>query len=96
MFAVVVKFKITPGQEAAFRTAMLENARSSLRDEPGCHRFDVCFDPARPDEAFLYEVYTDEAAFEVHQTMPHFARVGAALEGVVSDKEISTWEEVVS
>lgn len=96
MFAVVVTFKLVPGQAEAFRTAMLENAASSLRDEPGCHRFDVCFDPDRPDAAFLYELYTDAAAFEAHLRTPHFAALDAALGGVVVSKEIVTWAEVVS
>ena len=31
-----------------FAAAIAENARASLAIEPGCHRFDVCRDPADP------------------------------------------------
>jgi quinol monooxygenase YgiN len=90
MFAVTVSFKINPGRMAEFLGHMRVNAASSLRDEPGCHRFDICTDPSRPDELFLYELYRDEAAFGVHKTMPHFAVMGKAAEGLVISSELKT------
>jgi quinol monooxygenase YgiN len=35
-------------------------------------RFDVWEDKEEPNTVFLYEAYTDEAAFETHQTMEPF------------------------
>lgn len=94
MFAVVVKFRINPGQMETFLGHMRVNASSSLRDEPGCHRFDICTDPTRPDELFLYELYENEAAFEAHQKMPHFAAMGLAAKGLVADRSLTTWSVV--
>lgn len=91
MFAVVVSFRIEPGKMEEFLGHMRVNAQSSLRDEVGCHKFDVCTDPSRPDEVFLYELYSDEAAFGVHQTMPHYAAMGKAAAGLVAAKELRTY-----
>lgn len=73
---------------------MLENARSSLRHEPGCHQFDVCTDPSRPEEVFLYELYSDATAFDVHQTMPHFSNFNAAASDMIAEKTAQTYESV--
>lgn len=96
MFAVVVNFKINPGQMETFLGHMRVNASSSLRDEPGCHRFDICTDPAQPDHVFLYELYTDAAAFAIHQTMPHFAAMGQAAAGLVAERVLTTYQTVES
>jgi len=94
MFAVVVTFEVAPGKMAEFLPLISENARASLADEPGCHRFDVCTDPAREGEVFLYEIYEDEAAFETHQAMPHFSAFNAQAGDMIAAKEIKTYAEV--
>lgn len=43
MYGVTVLFELDPGRSGAFRSAILENARTALREEEGCHRFDVAF-----------------------------------------------------
>jgi len=91
MFAVVVNFKINPGRMEPFLGHIRVNAASSLRDEPGCHRFDIWTDPARPDEVFLYELYENEVAFEAHQKMPHFAAMGRAAQGLVAERALTTY-----
>jgi autoinducer 2-degrading protein len=64
MLAVIVKFTVLPGRMAEFLGALRANARSSLRDEPGCRRFDVHRSRDNEDEVLLYEIYRDqEAAF---------------------------------
>ncbi|SDV46856.1 putative quinol monooxygenase [Chitinasiproducens palmae] len=71
MLIVAVTFDILPAHRADFRDAVVENARVSLEREPECHVFDVCEDR---DAArfFLYEQYTDDAAFDAHLATPHF------------------------
>lgn len=94
MFAVVVTFRIEPGKLQTFLPLMLANARASLRDEEGCHQFDVATDPARPDEVFLYELYTDKAAFDAHREMPHYKSFGAAAEAMIAEKSVDTYAQV--
>lgn len=94
MFAVVVEFEIVEGKMPNFLKAMHENATRSLADEAGCHRFDVCTDKAQPNTVFLYELYTDQDAFDTHTQQPHFAKVNAAVEGLVTAKTIQTYDTV--
>jgi len=96
MFAVTVTFKLKLGGAEAFMPLMLENARLSLTDEPGCLRFDVCTDPAHPDEVFLYEIYYDRASFDKHLETAHFASFEAAVAGLVVAKDIRTYAQVQS
>ena len=94
MFAVTVLFKIREGDLAAFLPLMTENAAASLKSEPACRQFDVCTDPARPDEVFLYEIYDDEAAFKIHLETAHFKSFDAAVADMVQDKTVRTYLQV--
>ncbi|MEL6548894.1 MAG: putative quinol monooxygenase [Pseudomonadota bacterium] len=94
MFAVVVTLKIAPGKMPDFLTSIRPNAAASLRDEPGCHRFDVCHDDARPNEVFLYELYDDAAAFDAHLATEHFKIFDAETAPMIVGKDIRTYEQV--
>jgi quinol monooxygenase YgiN len=50
---------------------VLENARMARTTEKGCRQFDVSVNPEKKGEFFLYEVYDDRAAFDVHQASAH-------------------------
>lgn len=88
MYVVTVDFAIHRQHFEAFLLLMRENARASLDGEPGCRQFDVCTDAARPDSVFLYEVYVDRAAFEVHLSSDHFMRFDAAVRDMVAHKAV--------
>jgi quinol monooxygenase YgiN len=47
---------------------------ASVRLEPGCLRFDVLMpaDAGAPPRVFLYEIYEDRAAFDLHLASEHF------------------------
>jgi quinol monooxygenase YgiN len=94
MYAVTVTFRLHPGRMEEFLKPMLTNARASLRDEPGCRRFDVLTDPGRPDEVFLYEIYDNAAAFDAHRATPHYAAFEPAVAGMVADKIVALYGEV--
>jgi quinol monooxygenase YgiN len=72
MYVVVVTIDIKDGFRERFIDAMLEDARGSVRDEPGCVRFDVIQDEKNANRIYLYEVYADRSAFDHHLTTPHF------------------------
>ena len=95
MFAVVVEFTLKHGSWDDFMPLMYENAATSLREEPGCHQFDVATNPEKPQEVFLYELYTDALAFETHKNMPHFMSFDALSAGYVADKKVMTFAKVV-
>src|SRR3546814_9603502 len=91
MFVVTVVFEVKKEAIAAFREAVLRQAENSLTREPGCRRFDVCFDAARPERVFLYELYDDRRAFERHRETDHFAAFDEAAAPLVAGQTVETW-----
>ena len=74
MFTVIVTLEVKPDLVDEFLAGIAVNARASLRDEPGCLRFDVHRIAGDPNRFLLYEIYTDEPAFsEAHRAAPHYA-----------------------
>jgi autoinducer 2-degrading protein len=84
MFTVVVDFSIKSGFEEQFQAAVLMQAENSLSLEKDCHKFDVCKDPKRSGKFLLYELYTDDLAFDLHLKSQHFLDF---------DKLVSPWIE---
>ncbi|MCW2699348.1 MAG: uncharacterized protein JWQ45_883 [Blastococcus sp.] len=74
MFSLTVQLRVRPEKRSEFLAAMSANGEASVRDEPGCLRFDVCSVDADESRFVLYELYTDAEAFAAHKAAPHFAR----------------------
>ena len=74
MYVIVAPLQIKQGHKEEFIQAMLENAQSAVNSEPGCLRFDVIQDAGDANRVWLYEIYTDEAAFQAHLQAPHFSK----------------------
>ena len=73
-FVIIVDFRLKAGAHAEFRRLVDANADASVRNEPGCRRFDVVEPRGEPDRVLLYEIYDDEAAFDEHCRSAHYAR----------------------
>ncbi|MDD9878800.1 MAG: putative quinol monooxygenase [Magnetovibrio sp.] len=91
MHVITVIFTVKPEHVEAFDAAMAAQARNSVEREPGCHRFDVAKDPANPARTFLYELYTDEAAFRAHLETAHFKDFDATVRPWLVSKEVEAW-----
>ena len=83
MFSLVVQMEVRPGRREEFLAGMAANAEASVRDEPGCLRFDVCAVDGDENRFLLYELYTDADAFAAHKASPHFAQWRAIAEQVL-------------
>lgn len=94
-FAVCVTFRIKPESLDAFLPLMNENASTSLRDEEGCWRFDVCTDDGRAGEVFLYEIYTSSDAFQIHLASEHFLKFDSQVKDMIADKQVKTFKTVI-
>ncbi|SFP52680.1 Quinol monooxygenase YgiN [Geodermatophilus dictyosporus] len=86
MFSLVVQMEVRPGRREEFLAGMAANAESSVRDEPGCLRFDVCSVDGDENRFLLYELYADAGAFAAHKASPHFARWRTVAEQVVASQ----------
>ncbi len=73
MFSLTVQLEVRAEDREEFLAAITTNAEASVRDEPGCHRFDVSAVEGGENRFVLYELYDDAEAFEAHKRAPHFA-----------------------
>jgi quinol monooxygenase YgiN len=87
-FVVLVDFRLKSGAQDRFRPLVDANAVASVRDEPGCRRFDVLQPRGEPDRVLLYEIYDDEAAFDAHCRSPHFEDFDRASGALVTEKSV--------
>ncbi|NJM50717.1 MAG: antibiotic biosynthesis monooxygenase [Sphingomonadales bacterium] len=73
MYVVTVEFDVFDEHRATFLQAVKQQAKDSLDREAGCHHFDICSIENGDDEIiFLYELYDDRAAFDLHLESAHF------------------------
>jgi quinol monooxygenase YgiN len=72
-FVVAATWIAKPGEEDAVAAALALLAPAS-RAEPGMVLYQPHRDPDNPRVFFLYEQYTDRAAYEAHATSAHFER----------------------
>ena len=61
-FVVTVDFKLKPGEMAASRRLIDENAQMSCEREPGCRRFAVLVPKGANDRILLYEICDSRAS----------------------------------
>ncbi len=96
MFIVTVNFIVVPEHREAFAAAMDEQAKNSLNLEADCHVFDVGVDTDDDCSFFLYEKYTDSAAFDTHLESSHFLNFNARVTPWITSKSVATWNERAS
>jgi len=63
----VVEFQLQEGTRSQFRRLIDANADASVRSEPECLQFDVLEPEDDSNRVLLYEIYSHEAAFDVHR-----------------------------
>ena len=91
MFVLVVNIRIKPENVERWMKMALDNAREA-RKEPGCRQFDVLYDPKDKTKVMLYEIYTDDKAFEAHQQTPHFKKYLAEAVPLLASRERQVWK----
>ena len=74
MISIFVTINIKSGFAQKFSEASLGDSQGSVRDEPGCFRFDILQNSEIPNRFHLYEVYKYEAALEAHRNAPHYKK----------------------
>ena len=94
MFAVCVDFEIDLASLDAFLTIMKKNASDSLANEVGCHQFDIAQDPQNPTKIFLYELYDDAVAFELHKKASHYLEFNQLASEMVTAKSVRLLQKI--
>ena len=73
VLTVVARIRAAKGKGDALAALLAEQAAAVLAAEPGCLVYRPHRSRADPDLFLFYEMYADEAAFEVHRSAPHVA-----------------------
>jgi autoinducer 2-degrading protein len=72
--ALVVKIHMKAEFREQFLKEMWDDAIGSEKNEPDCLMFNIVHDSGDPNILYLFEVYKDDKAVEVHKKMPHFVK----------------------
>jgi quinol monooxygenase YgiN len=94
MFAVTVRLEVDDRHLSEFMEAMRAQARNSLELEKDCRRFDICVDAGDRRRVFLYEIYTDKAAFDAHLKTNHFRGFDQRVKNWLVSKKVECWERI--
>ena len=93
MFVITVKFVINEKDIEKFKVRISQQARDSLELEKNCHQFDVCHDPNNKNIVFLYEIYTDKNAFDIHLNSKHYLAFNDEVTSWVKEKIVTQLEK---
>ena len=94
MLAVCVDFEVDPASLDAFLTIMQKNAADSLAKEVGCHQFDITQDLQSPSKIFLYELYDDAAAFDLHKKASHYLEFNQLASEMITAKSVRLLQKI--
>jgi quinol monooxygenase YgiN len=73
-YGLLVRFEVLSGHEEAFDRLTAETLVATRSSEIGTLAYVVHRDAESPGARVFYELYRDEAAFRVHESMPHVRR----------------------
>ena len=82
---IFVRFHATQGNEATVEAALLEVIAPSRREE-GCLQINAFRSARDPQLFYIHSRWKDEAAFELHATLPHTMRFIATVEPLLDHR----------
>ena len=81
-FANIVTIEVAPGRRHQVVTLLAAHKARSLK-EPGTLQFEILLPKDDDTKVLTYEVYRDDAAFEVHRNGPFLAQWREETAGMV-------------
>ena len=82
-FANVVTIEVAPGRRDQVLPLLAAHKTRCLKDEPGTLQFEILLPKDDDTKVLSYEVYRDDAAFEVHRNGSSLARLREEIAGLV-------------
>ena len=82
-FANVVTIEVTAGRRDQLLPLLAAHKARCLKDEPGTLQFEILLPRDDDTKVLSYEVYRDDAAFEVHRNGPSLAQLREEIAGMV-------------
>jgi len=81
--ANVVTLEVTPELRDQILSLLAAHKARCLKDEPGTLEFEILLPKDDDTKVLSYEVYQDEAAFEVHRNGQSLAQLRGEIAGIV-------------
>jgi quinol monooxygenase YgiN len=84
-FAIMATIEVLPGRIDEFLTILMAHRARCLKEEPGTLLFEVLRPRDDDTKVMLYELYQDDAAFNVHVKGSSIARMREASAGMTAE-----------
>lgn len=81
---LVAEFTVRPGGETRV-AEMVRSLAEQVRNEPGNVLFEVHTRADDPRSYWVYEIYSDDEAFQAHLAAPYGARFNAQLQDLIEE-----------
>ena len=81
--AIVGTIEVAPGRRDQLLPFLMAHRARCLKDEPGTLQFEVLAPREDDTKVLLYEVYRDDAAFDVHFNGPSITRAREEAAGMI-------------
>ena len=94
MITIYIDFEIDPATLDLFLPIMQQNATEPLANEVSCHQSDILQDLQNPTKIFLYELYDDAAASELHKQASHYPEFNQASSEMVISKSVCFLQKI--
>ena len=92
---VIAKLKTKPGSEKQFEEAARKMIETMRGAEPGALQYVLHRAKNNPNEFVYYELYQDQAAFDVHGKTDHMKAFGGAIGSLLDGRpQVDILEEV--
>lgn len=87
LYVNAVDIDVVPGEIDHYLAALKENGAAAVKEEPGCHTFNITVSQTDPNHVFIFEVYDNAAALEAHRATDHFKKYAATTKDMVAKRE---------
>ena len=92
---VIAKLKTKAGSEKQFEEGARKMIEAMRPAEPGCQQYVLHRNKKNANEFVYYEVYSDQAAFDLHGKTDHMKAFGGAIGTLLDGRpEIEFLEEI--
>ena len=81
--AIIGTLEVAPGRKDEVLPLLMAHRARCLKDEPGTLQFDVLVPREDDTKVLLYELYRDDAAFNVHWNGTSVARLREEAAGMI-------------
>ena len=92
--ALIGTIDVTPGCKAQLVAAFRSHMQRCLKDEPGTMQMEILAPRGDDTKLLVYEVYQDNAAFELHRIGPSLSQWRAETAGMVVKFSATRYEFV--